>query len=530
MDYVNITPWSEIVAFPLLSALTLVPLVAMFFVLLTKSSVMALRIGFVGTILTILLSFYLLYVFDADRPGIQLYEQVHNIFLTYSVGVDGASILFIPLTAILAFLALVYTLTTRRASDRIHIACLLGYEAILIGAFVAMNAMQFWFWCLLELVPVVLMTLRAGSGQNRRWVVALLIQHWGSGLLMVLAGFLMLGFGVMSSDNILTFDWLALNQSDAKLEYATLIFILLFFGFAIRMHLFPFHGWLPVLAEQGTVASAGIFLMSLKLGIYAVIRFVIPILPETAEQWSGFVLTLGVFGIFYGALLALMQINIRRLLAFAVISQTGMLIIGIFDFNKYGMEGSIILSIAFGLATAGMLLSIGMIYKRTHTAFIPRLGGMFDANAAIAILFVICALSTMVMPGTPGFDGIHFLIEGTIKGHGWVVSIAILIGNLMAAALLLRAFQVIFITAPKRFQGPYMFKHKSSSPPSLKNERIIVAVICTLIIGIGVHTSPWVHVVDQNIKSMSEFESLSYGEKHADTLVAPINTKDAQYE
>lgn len=270
--------------------------------------------------------------------------------------------------------------------------------------------------------------------------------------------------------------------------------------------------------------------MSLKLGIYAVIRFVIPILPETAEQWSGFVLTLGVIGIFYGALLALMQINIRRLLAFAVISQTGMLIIGIFDFNKYGMEGSIILSIAFGLATAGMLLSIGMIYKRTHTAFIPRLGGMFDANAAIAILFVICALSTMVMPGTPGFDGIHFLIEGTIKGHGWVVSIAILLGNLLAAALLLRAFQLIFITAPKRFQGPYVFEQKSSSPPSLKNERIIAAVICTLIISIGVHTSPWVHVVDQNIKSISEFESISYGEQHTDTLVAPINTKDAQYE
>ena len=530
MDYANITYWTEMVAFPLLSTLTIVPLVAMIIVLLTKSSVMALRIGFVGTILTVILSFYLLYVFDADRPGIQLYEQVYNIFVTYSVGVDGASILFIPLTAILAFLALVYTLTTRRSTDRIHIACLLGYEAILIGAFVAMNAMQFWFWCLLELVPVVLMTLRAGSGENRRWVVALLIQHWGSGLLMVLAGFLLLGFGIMDADNILTFDWLVLNQIEAELEYATLIFILLFFGFAIRMHLFPFHGWLPVLAEQGTVASAGIFLMSLKLGIYAVIRFVVPILPQTAEQWSGFVLTLGLIGIFYGALLALMQVNIRRLLAYAVISQTGMLIIGIFDFNKFGLEGSIILSIAFGLATAGMLFSIGMIYKRTHTAFIPRLGGMFDANAAIAILFVVSALSTMVMPGTPGFDGIHFLIEGTIKGHGWVVSIAILLGNLLAVGLLLRAFQLIFISAPRRFQGPYVYKTESSSPPSLKNERIIAAVVCTLIIGIGVHTSPWVHVIDQNIKSISEFESSSNGEQHLETLVAPINTKDAQYE
>ena len=240
MDYANITYWTEMVAFPLLSTLTIVPLVAMIIVLLTKSSVMALRIGFVGTILTVILSFYLLYVFDADRPGIQLYEQVYNIFVTYSVGVDGASILFIPLTAILAFLALVYTLTTRRSTDRIHIACLLGYEAILIGAFVAMNAMQFWFWCLLELVPVVLMTLRAGSGENRRWVVALLIQHWGSGLLMVLAGFLLLGFGIMDADNILTFDWLVLNQIEAELEYATLIFILLFYPVLSKQTIFLF--------------------------------------------------------------------------------------------------------------------------------------------------------------------------------------------------------------------------------------------------------------------------------------------------
>lgn len=290
MDIVNITLWSETAAFPLLTTLTLVPLIAMLIVLLLPSSVLALRTGFVATILTILLSIYLLFVFETDRPGIQLYEQFQSIIFNYSVGVDGASILFIPLTAILMLVALIYTLTTRHSSDRIQIACILGYGAILIAAFSAMNALQFWFACLLELVPVVIMTIRAGSGQKRRWVVALLLQHWGSGLLMVLCGFLMLGFGVMGSSDAVSFDWTVLRHADAALEYGTLIFILLFFGFAIRMPLFPFHGWLPVLAEHGTIASVGIFLIGLKLGIYAVIRFVIPFLPEVAEQWTGFVL------------------------------------------------------------------------------------------------------------------------------------------------------------------------------------------------------------------------------------------------
>jgi len=525
MDIINIMPWWETAVFPLLTLMTLVPLVAMVAVLLSPTQVIALRVGFVGTILTILLSIYLLLIFDTTKSGVQLYEQLQNIVFTYTVGVDGTNVLFIPLTAILTFLALIYTLTKRRAvSDKVHIAALLGYEAILIGAFVAMNALQFWFWCLLELIPVVILTIRAGTGQNRRWVVALLLQHWGSGLLMILTGFLMLGFGVMGSGDTLMFDWMILKQSDASLEYGTLIFFLLFFGFAIRMPLFPFHGWLPVLAEQGPVASLGVLLVSLKLGVYAVIRFLIPLLPEIAEQWGWLILIFGLVGVLYGALLALMQINIRRLLAFAVISQTGILIIGVFAFNTYGLEGSMLLSIAFGLATAGMLFSIGMIYKRTNTAMIPRLGGMYDANAGIAILFVISALSTMVMPGTPGFDGIHLLIEGTIKEHGWLVSIVILIGNVLAAALLLRAFQQIFIAAPKRFQGPFLYSPNPIMLSSPINETIIVAVICSLLIGIGFHTSPWLHIIDQGASSIKELHS--HEKQYSGSKAKPINDKD----
>ena len=527
MDINAVTPWSESAAFPLLTILTLVPLATLTAVLLSRSSAVALRVGFAGTLSTVLLSFYLLSVFDASRSGIQLAEEIRNFGLTYSVGVDGASILFIPLTAILSLLALVYTSTTRHADNRLYIACLLGYEAILIGAFSAMNLMQFWLWCALELIPVVLLTIRAGTGENRRWVAALLLQHWGSGLLMSLAGFMLLAFGLMGTEHgaVLTFDWLTLKQSDASLQYGTLIFFLLFFGFAIRMPLFPFHGWLPVLAEQGTVASAAIFLVGVKLGIYALVRFVIPLVPDIAEQWAGFVVVLGLISIFYGALLALMQINIRRLLAFAVISHTGMLVIGIFDFNKYGMEGSILLSVAYGLATAGMFFSVGMIYERTRTAYIPRLGGMFDASATIACLFVISALSTMVMPGTPGFDGAHLLLEGTIKQHGWFVGVSILIGNVLAAALLLRAFQQIFIAAPRHPQQPYCGTYNSA-----KKELIIATIICSLLVGTGFYTTPWVYIIDQNVTPESDMHSRHDTQQPVMAAAVLLDAKDSQDE
>ncbi|WP_027158944.1 complex I subunit 4 family protein [Methylobacter luteus] len=527
---INVTFWSESAAFPLLSTLTLVPLSAMAAAALSRSTVIALRFGFAGTVLNLLLSIYLLILYDAERAGIQLVEQVRLFGFSYSVGVDGMNVLFIPLTAVLTLLTLIYSVINRHVIDRQFIACLLGYEAILIGAFSALNAMQFWLWTLLELLPVSLLTMHAGTGHKRPWIVASLLQYWGCGLLMTLVGFLLLGFGLIDSEHPLTFDWLTIKQNNAYLHDEILIFILLFYGFAIRMPLFPFHGWLPALAEQGTVASVAIFVVGLKLGIYAVIRFILPLVPGVAEEWSDFVVTLGLISIFYGALLALMQINIRRLLAFAVISHTGMLVIGIFCFNTQGLEGSILLSLAYGLATAGMLFSVGLIYERTRTAFIPRLGGLFDTNATIALLFLIAALSTMVMPGTPGFDAAHLLIEGTIQERGWLVAVAILSGNVLAAAFLLWTFQRMFMTSTKRSIQPYRSIHHP-----VTKERIITITICALLIGTGFDTTPILNFIDDDVAVMSQSYPMHSEQQAAEVLIEPAesgnaNTKSEQHE
>jgi len=514
--------WSESAVLPILSTLTLVPLVAMVVMLIVRSTTLAHGVGFAAALLNLALSFYLLSVFDVHGAAIQLVEQLHLLGLSYVVGVDGFNVLFIPLTAVLTLLALIYTLITRHQHDRLFMALLLGYEAVLMGAFSALNVMQFWLWTALELLPVILLTTHAGTGLQRRWLAARLLQYWGSGLLMTLAGFLLLGFGLIDSEHPLTFDWLTIKQNNAYLHDEILIFILLFYGFAIRMPLFPFHGWLPVLAEQGTVASVAIFLMGLKLGIYAVIRFILPIVPGVAEQWASFVLTLGLISIFYGALLALMQINIRRLLAFAVISHTGMLVIGLFCFNVRGLEGSLLLSLVYGLATAGMLFSVGLIYERTRTAYIPRLGSLFDANTTIALLFLISALSTMVMPGTPGFDAAHLLIEGAIAEEGWMIAIAILVGNVLAAAFLLWAFQRMFMAHSKRAVQPY---HSIHHP--VAKERIITLVISALLIGTGFDTTPLLNFIEKETAAMSQYYPVHSEQQAEDVMTEPaedINT------
>lgn len=498
----------EAAHFPLLSTLTFTPLITLLAVLWASSAKTALRFAFVGATLTLVLSLYLLWIFNPEQAGVHLVEQVSFAGLSYTVGVDGANILFIPLAAILTLLALTYTLITRHVEDKLFIAGILGYEGILIGAFVALNCLQFWGWCVLECLPLTLLTLDAGTGKHRRAVMMRVLRYWSSGLLMLLAGFLLMAYGRVDTGQPLSFDWLTLKQHPAHLPHESLIFMLLFLAFAIRMPLFPFHGWLPLLLEHGTVASAAIFLVGLKLGVYGVIRFILPLVPDAAEQWTSFVMTLGLLSIFYGAILALLQINIRRLLAFAVLSHTGMLIIGMFCFNDYGLEGSLLLCIAYGLATAGMLFSVGLIYERTRTAYIPRLGGLFDSNATIALLFMLSALSTMVMPGTPGFDAAHLLIEGIIERDGWLIAIAILVGNVLAAAFLLRAFQQIFIAAPQRAVQPQNSLHHP-----VISERVIAMVICALLIGTGFYTTPWLNFIDQDAAKIGKHYPV-LGTKH----------------
>lgn len=488
------TLWSQTAAFPVLTMLTLIPLVAMIAILLSHSPKASLRFGFAGTLINVALSIYLLAIFEPQQTGVQLMENVHLGWLSYSVGVDGMNILFIPLTAVLAFLTLVYTVITRHVNNKAFVACLLAYQTILTGAFAAMNLMQFWLWCALESLPLIILTVRAGTGQNRRWVVTLLLQYWGSSLLMTLAGFLFLAFGLVGSDHDLTFDWLTLKENNAYLHDEVLIFILLFFGYAIRMPLFPFHGWLPLLAEQGTVATAGVFAVGLKLGLYALIRFILPILPGVAEQWAIFALILGLISVIYGAVLAMMQINVRRLLAFVAVSHSGMLIIGVFCFNSFALQGSLLLAIAYGLATAGMFFSVGLVYQRTRTAFMPRLGGLIDKHTTIGVLFLLSAFSTMVMPGTPGFDSAHLLVEGIIEEYGWAVAIVVLLGNVLAAAILLRAFQQIFVVNAKRHPEPY-----SRVPQPAPKERLITLVLALLIVSSGFYTTPWLNYVSREV-------------------------------
>jgi len=519
-----ITFWQESSGFPVLSTMTLIPLTAMIVALISRSTVMAVRSAYFATLVNVGLSLYLLNLFDDNKIGIQFAEQINAFGLSYSVGVDGMNILFIPLIAFSSALLMVYISATRVAGNSRVIANILGYEAILIGAFCALNLMQFWLWTAAEMILVIMVTKQSGFDQKKRHLLTRLVQFFGSSLLMTLGGFLLLAFSLVDSDHDLTFDLLTLTSNNAYLHDETLIFILLFYGFAIRMPLFPFHGWLPLLAEHNSLISLTVFIVGIKLGIYAMIRFIFPIIPGIAEQWAEFVMILCLISVFYGALLAFMQNNIYRLLAFATISQSGILCLGVFSFNEHGLEGTLLMSMVYGLAAIGMLFSISLINEQTKTVMIPRLGGLFDSHSTLALLFLITALSTMIMPGSLGFDAGHLLVEGVTEEHDWVVSILMLICNVLIAGFLFWAFQRIFLAKSKRHIC------YTRNDKTIFQERLIAIVICGLHIGNGLNSMPLFNLIDKGVVDLVSQYPIHSAQEDEMSLPADTDANDKSTE
>lgn len=499
---ISVMLWSESAILPVLTMMTLLPLATLLTVLLVDSPKFSGFLGYLGTSTTGLLAAYLLIVYDSDNTGIQLAEHASFAGMHYSVGVDGANILYIALTTVITLLCLIYVQGSRYAHDAYVIAAILGYETILIGAFSALNGMQFWLWCALEVIPVGFLTMHTGTGHQRKKALTVLLQFWGGGLLLSFIGFILLGFGMEDTEQAINFDWLILAQNNAPFMNESLIFILLFYGFAVRMPLFPFHAWLPLLAEQGSLVAGGVFVVGLKLGLYAFIRFVLPLVPGVAEEWSFLVVIMGLLSIFYGAIMAFMQINARRILAFAVISQMGILAIGSITFEVSGVEGSILLSLAFGLAAAGLLFCIGFIYERTQTLVLPRLGGLFDHNITLGLLFLISVLSTIAMPGTPGFQAAHLLIDGVVGKNGWVIALVIGIGNFLSAAFLLWTFQRIFLMEAKRSLNNH------TAHTLLIQEQAITLIICCVLIFTGFYSGPWQTMVETATGTIGKYYSI----------------------
>ncbi|MFW2373128.1 MAG: complex I subunit 4 family protein [Gammaproteobacteria bacterium] len=491
--------WMNSGGVPLLSLLQLFPLLVTGIILSVRNDRALFVIAILGSVLELLISIVLYSQFDNTSHAFQFAEQlrIYGPF-QYHAAVDGVAVLFILLTSLISLMAVLYSYLIPLERRKQFLALSFIIISSLMGQFTTLDMLWFFITSSIHLILLGYVLWGWATSPERDLALSRYMQFMSTGLLLLLLGVIMLGWNFSDIHGYWSFDIVELLRTPIADSIQSIIFFLLFYGLAIRIPLFPMHGWLPVCAEHGMVAIAPVFLLGLKTGIFGLIRFVLPLLPDAVIIWQQFIIAFAVIGIFYAALLALMQVNLRRLLAFAVVSHTSILLLGLFSLNHEAFQGGVMLAVNFGIAISGLLFTAGFIFWRTKTLLLSKLGGLFDTLPLFGITFFIAGVSIIGMPGTPGYDSVHLVLEASIERFGALLTVAAAVGNVIAAGFLLWAFQRAFL-APVQSNQP---AHTDIHPASLQ-ERLLALMIIGTLLGVGFYPQPWLDLIENSLEGLS---------------------------
>ncbi|MCB1831761.1 MAG: NADH-quinone oxidoreductase subunit M [Chromatiaceae bacterium] len=491
-------PWAVQINYPILATLQLLPLLAMAVALAWNGRRHLLWVGLSAAALELLLALDLYLTYDPGTGAMQFAERLSLLGpLEYHAAADGITVLFVLLNALLTLMVVIYSEARRLQPLSLVLAVVFLVEATLMSLLVSLNLFWFLFMSAAQFFPVGYLIWRWASAPEKDLALTRFLQFMGVGLVLLLAGTLMLGLNHADATGRWSFDLFDLAAVEVPAGMLSVVFFLLFYGLGLRTPIFPFHGWLPIIAEHGSIAVAPVFLLGLKTGVYGMLRFVFPLLPEAVLQWHRYIVAFALAGVFYAAVMALLQVNLRRLLAFAVVSHTSLMVIGLFTLGEYSFAGSIVQSVNFGLAITGLVFMIGLIHRRTQSVLLSRLGGLFDLLPLLGITFLVAGLSIIGMPGTPGFDAVHLVMEDSIRRFGALVTIAAALGNVIAAGFLLLAFQRAFLSPASPAEDMPEIERASTL------EKLVSALVILLLLGGGFYLEPWLALVDGPAQRLS---------------------------
>ncbi len=414
----------------------------------------------------LLISLLLVPMFWAQRfePGFKFMEGSANNWIPsigagYVLGIDGISFLLIMLTTLLGWISILSSWTAIENRVKEYYVWFLVLQTGMLGVFMALDFFLFFVFWEAMLVPMYLL-IGIWGGPRKLYAAIKFFLYTLAGSVLMLLGILFLYFHHHSVTNVFTFSLEALYQTAPKIytDYgphaATLLFLSFFFAFAIKVPMFPFHTWLPDAHVEaptaGSVILAGVLL---KMGTYGFIRFSLPFFPDVLTHTSvrGWMIALSIIGILYGALVSLMQKDMKKLVAYSSVSHLGFCTLGIFVLTPLGLSGSVLQQINHGISTGALFLIVGILYERRHTREISEYGGISNVMPVYATITMIMFLSSMGLPLLNGFIGEYYIMLGTFvenwKWAAWAVP-----GVVLAAAYLLWLYQRVFfgtITNPK---------------------------------------------------------------------------------
>ena len=427
---------------------------------------------------------YLLWEFEVGEAGFQFSEQVlwfDQWGVSWNVGIDGVSLLLVVLTTLLFPISLLASVSIRE-NVKLYMIAMLILETGLLGVFLSLDLLVFFVFFELTLIPMYMLIGMWGSGRRVYAAIKFVIYTaLGSGLLF--AGIIFLAISGADQLGGITFDYRQLMT--VELSSGTQMWLFLAFGaaFAIKVPLFPFHTWLPdAHTEAPTAASVLLAGVLLKLGTYGLLRFNLSLFPQAAVDLAPWLASLAVIGIIYGAVVAIIQPDIKRLVAYSSVSHLGFIVLGIFALTSQGLQGGVIQMVNHGLTTGALFLLVGMIYDRRHTREIADYGGLARVMPLFAGFFLFTAFASIGLPGLNGFIGEFKILLGsyvTLPGHAIVAAF----GVVLAAIYMLWAYE-------QMFTGPVTNPDNEGLRDLNGRELAIILPIAVLIVFLGIYPKP----------------------------------------
>jgi NADH-quinone oxidoreductase subunit M len=473
----------------IISLLIAIPLITSLIILaLPRTSASAVRwTALLGSAVTLVLSVVMFTQFSPGEAGYQMVEQmpwISSIGADWHVGVDGISLFLIMLTTLLTLLCVISSWSSIHDRVKEYHFLFMLMEGALIGVFSALDLFVFYVMWEVQLVPMFLL-IGIWGGDRRIYATIKFFLFTFVGSVLMLGGILYVYFNTTDpATGHHTFNLiLATQQANYPLNIQTWLFLAFALAFAIKVPLFPLHTWLPDAHTEaptaGSVMLAGVLL---KLGTYGFLRFCLPMFPAATIRFVPLISTLAIIGILYGALMAMIQKDIKRLVAYSSVAHLGFVMLGAFALNLEGLSGSLLQQINHGISTGALFLLVGVVYDRKHTRLQSDYGGIAKVMPIYATLFLIIALSSIGLPGLNGFVGEFLILLGTFAAHPWY-SVFATAGIILAAVYLLWMYQRVFF-------GPVTHEENMQLKDVTLREGLVIATLIVLAIFIGVYPDP----------------------------------------
>ncbi len=488
--------------FPWLTLAIFVPIVFGLLVLALgrdENPGLARKLSLLGAVIGFLVTIPLYTGFDTTTPAMQFVEMapwISTFNVNYHLGVDGISLWFVLLTAFITIIVVVagWEVITNRVAQ--YMAAVLILSGLMIGVFAALDGLLFYVFFEATLIPMYII-VGVWGGPNRVYAAFKFFLYTLMGSLLTLIAFIYLWHASGGSFDILTWQ-------QTKLGYTpqVLIFVALLAAFAVKVPMWPVHTWLPdAHVEAPTGGSVVLAAIMLKLGAYGFLRFSLPIAPDASHSLAGLMITLSLIAVIYIGLVAIVQEDMKKLVAYSSVAHMGFVTLGFFIFNTAGIEGAIVQMVSHGFVSGAMFLCIGVLYDRMHSRRIADYGGVVNVMPRFVTFFVLFSMANSGLPATSGFVGEFMVIMGAVEHNFWI-------GLLAATALILGASYSLWMVKRVAF-GDIANDHVRELTDINTREFLLLGVMAIAVLYMGIYPKPFTDVMHVSVEALLQHVSVS---------------------